>query len=113
MESAEPHEMEEHGSTNVFLSPVIDIDKSVTMHWMHFDPHGSVGGHTLTSPQLFLIIEGDGWVKSNGIEPIPVMAGDGVFWDMGEWQEAGSEGGMTVILIESKVPDSTAFLARF
>jgi len=52
-------------------------------------------------------------VKSNNPEPIPVIAGDGVFWDTGEWHEAGSESGMVVILVESKLPDPVSFSARF
>jgi quercetin dioxygenase-like cupin family protein len=113
IESGNGYEIREHGSTNVFLSPVVDVDRSATIHWMHFDPRGLIGGHYLTSPQIFLVAEGDGWVKSNNLEPIPVIMGDGVFWDTGEWHEAGSESGMNVILVESKLPDPAAFLARF
>jgi quercetin dioxygenase-like cupin family protein len=80
---------------------------------MCFDPHGSIGGHLLSSPQIFLIVDGEGWVKSNNPEAIPVMAGDLIFWDAGEWHEAGSDSGMTVVLIESKLPDPLAFSARF
>lgn len=96
-----------------FCHPSLTVDRSAAIHWMQFDPHSSIGGHYLTSPQIFLIVEGVGWVKSNDLEPIPVVMGDGVFWDTGEWHEVGSEGGMTVILIESKLPDPAAFVARF
>lgn len=113
IESEKGFEIREHGSTNVFLSSVIDVDRSATIHWMRFDPRGSVGGRYLASPQIFLIVEGEGWVKSNNPEPIPVMVGDGVFWDTGEWHEAGSESGMVVILVESKLPDPASFLTRF
>jgi quercetin dioxygenase-like cupin family protein len=112
IESENGYEIREHGSTNVFLSSVVDVD-TATIHWMRFDPRGSIGGRHLTSPQIFLIVEGDGWVKSNNLEPIPVMVGDGVSWDTGDWHEAGSESGMTVILIESKLPAPSSFLARF
>lgn len=113
IESGNMYEIREHGSANVFLSSVVDIDRSATIRWMHFDPRGSIGGHNLTSPQIFLVVEGEGWVKSNHPEPIPVRIGDGVFWDTGEWHEAGSESGMAVIFIESKRPDPAAFVARF
>jgi len=113
IESETGYEIKEHGSTNVFLSSVVDVERSTAIHWMRFDPQGSIGGRYLTSPQIFLIVEGDGWVKSNNPEPIPVTMGDGIFWDTGEWHEAGSESGMTVILIESKLPDPAAFFARF
>jgi len=113
IESENGYEIREHGSASVFLSSIIDVNRSATIHWMHFDPHGSIGGHYLTNPQIFLIVEGDGWVKSNNPEPIPVTMEDGVFWDTGEWHEAGSESGMTVILIESKLPDPVTFFARF
>jgi len=113
IESGNMHEIRDHDSTNVFLSSVVDVDRSAAIHWMQFDPRGSIGGHSLTNPQIYLIVEGEGWVKSTDLEPIPVMMGDGVFWDTGEWQEAGSESGMMVILIESKLPDPAAFVARF
>jgi quercetin dioxygenase-like cupin family protein len=113
IEAETMYKIREHGSSNVFLSSVIDVDRAATIHWMHFDPHGTIGGHSLTSPQIFLIVEGKGWVKSNQLEPIPVMTGDGIFWDAGEWQEAGPDGGMIVIFMESKLPDPAAFFERF
>ena len=113
IDSDNEYEITEHGSTSVFVSSFVDIDRSASIHWMHFDPRGLIGRHSLTSPQIFLIVEGEGWVKSDNPEPIPVMKGDGVFWETGDWQEAGSDSGMTVILMESKLPDPAAFFARF
>jgi hypothetical protein len=113
IESGNVHEIREHGSSSVFLSSIVEVMRSAAIAWMHFDPRGFIGGHSLTSPQIFLIVEGDGWVRSNQPEPIPVSMGDGVFWDTGDWQEVGSDNGMMVILIESKLPDPAAFFARF
>jgi quercetin dioxygenase-like cupin family protein len=100
-------EIKEYNSSNVFISPILQIEKGAVIHLMSFDPQAVIGSHQTGGPQVLLVIEGEGWVRSESPEPIPVAEGDAVFWDSGEWHESGSEAGMTAIVIEATTPGLT------
>lgn len=88
-------------SLNVGITPIIKNEGPISVGCMYFDKDSVVGMHPATVPQLFLVIEGDGWVQVEGSEKVPVSKGTAVFWDAGEQHESGSETGMTAIIIES------------
>ena len=111
-DSGAGREIQEYNSSNVFISPILQIEKDAVIHLMSFDPQGIIGTHQAGGPQVLLIIQGEGWVRSESPEPIPVAVGDAVFWDVGEWHESGSEAGMTALVIESTVPGRSALSMR-
>ena len=111
-DSGAGREIKEYNSSNVFISPILQIEKGAVIHLMSFDPHGIIGSHQAVGPQVMLIAQGEGWVRSEGPEPIPVAEGDAVFWDLGEWHESGSESGMTALVIEGTFPVHTALSVR-
>ena len=102
-------EITEYGSDGTFLAPFLEIKSGAQLNWIVFDPGGTVGDHQAASPQLMIVLSGEGWARGEGVEPLDIEQGDVVFWDAGEWHESGSEQGMTVLVIESQVPDPTAF----
>jgi hypothetical protein len=77
----------------------------------YFAPNDSVGEHTAGLPQLFCIVAGSGWVTGPENERLPMhmSPGDAVFWRSGEMHSAGTENGMTVLIIQAEAldPDST------
>ena len=111
-DSGEGREIKEYNSSNIFISPILQIEKGAIIHWISCDPHGVIGFHQAGGPQVLFVIQGEGWVRSESPEPIPVTVGDAVFWDLGEWHESGSEGGMTALVLESTVPDPTTLSMR-
>ncbi|EKN71540.1 hypothetical protein BABA_00860 [Neobacillus bataviensis LMG 21833] len=88
-------------SLNVGITPIIKNEGRTSVGCMYFDQNSVVGMHPATVPQLFLVIEGNGWVQIVGGEKVPVSIGTAVFWDAGEQHESGSETSMTAIIIES------------
>ncbi|WP_281285950.1 hypothetical protein [Melghirimyces algeriensis] len=42
---------------------------------MHFAPNSVLGLHQTPGPQLFMVVAGEGWVRVEGEEPIPIRAG--------------------------------------
>lgn len=68
---------------------------------MRLEPGGSVGYHQATTPQLFAVVEGSGWISS-GEERLrePISSGGAVLWDEGEWHEVGSDDGLVAIVVE-------------
>jgi quercetin dioxygenase-like cupin family protein len=68
---------------------------------LYLGPGGSVGDHPAATYQLFAVIEGDGWVRGEGSERVPIRAGQAAFWQPGERHEAGTDVGMTALVVET------------
>jgi quercetin dioxygenase-like cupin family protein len=93
--------VEQFGSTNVVLSGIARLSAEAQVSCMHIGPGGRVGDHPAGVSQLFVVVEGEGWVRCETAEPVPIRAGQAAFWEAGEGHAAGSAGGMTAIVIES------------
>ena len=65
-------------------------------------PGGVVGRHPAGAVQLFSVIRGSGWVSGGDGERAPIEAGEAVVWGAGEEHESGSDGGMTVLVVEGE-----------
>ena len=61
---------------------------------------GVIGAHQARVKQLFLLVEGEGWVRSGSGVPIPIKTGQAALWDAGEDHESGSATGLVAIVIE-------------
>ncbi|MCA1670083.1 MAG: cupin [Thermomicrobia bacterium] len=83
-------------------------DGAIQVGCMHIPAGGSVGYHQATVPQLFLVMAGNGWVRGEEETRRPVHSFQAAFWQAGEWHEAGSEMGMTAVVIEGKGIDPSA-----
>jgi hypothetical protein len=76
----------------------------------HLDPSGRVGYHQATTPQLFLAVGGEGWVRDETSGQVPISFGRAVFWGKDEWHEAGSDTGLIAIVIEGELPKPSEFM---
>jgi mannose-6-phosphate isomerase class I len=81
----------------------------VSIGCMYLEKDGVVGYHQATVPQLFLVVQGDGWVRGEETSKLPIKVGQAAFWQAGEWHESGTDTGMVAIVIESKVIDPKLF----
>jgi quercetin dioxygenase-like cupin family protein len=72
------------------MSRIGAVAGEVHIGCMHFDCSGLVGRHEATVNQLFLVIEGQGWVSGEGEEKIPIRAGEAAYWIKGESHESGT-----------------------
>jgi mannose-6-phosphate isomerase-like protein (cupin superfamily) len=95
--------IEQFGSTNVILSGITRLTGEAQVSCMQIGPDGMVGYHPAVTPQLFLVVQGEGWVRGEAAEQVPIRAGQAAFWQAGEGHASGSgsAAGMTVIVIES------------
>lgn len=80
-----------------------------SLKWFWFDPYRKVGVHNAESPLVYLVINGKGWVHVEQKEPVQITMNDCIFWDTGDLVEIGSDAGMQVIAIESRLPAADAF----
>jgi mannose-6-phosphate isomerase-like protein (cupin superfamily) len=87
-------------SRNLVMNRIIISNDEIHIGCMFIGAEGVVGYHQATTEQLFIIVEGEGWVKGEEGDEIFVTAGCAALWDAGEWHESKSENGMTAIVIE-------------
>ncbi|CAM3585130.1 MULTISPECIES: cupin domain-containing protein [Paenibacillus] len=107
-----------YGSQHLIMSKILMSQAAIPIHHigcMHIGAGGVVGEHPASSDQLFIVVEGEGWVTANHGPRTKVIAGQAVLWKKGEWHESGSELGMTVIvvegpLIEPDMPEADVYI---
>ncbi len=68
---------------------------------LHVAPGGVIGHHPAPLDQLFAVVSGAGWVIGPDGGRVDVSAGQAVVLQAGEEHEAGSETGMTVVVVEA------------
>ena len=104
-------------SANVLLSPIARFTGPGQIGCFYLGPQGVVGYHQAAIPQLFLVVQGEGWVRGEAPDgAVPISAGQAAFWEAGEWHESRSDTGMLAIVIESEALDPAAIMpgeARF
>ncbi|WP_273854210.1 cupin [Guptibacillus spartinae] len=88
------------------MSRITQTESSVHIGAMYLDKEGLIGLHQAVTPQLLLIVSGEGLVRGEENELVKVKEGDAVFWNKDEWHETTTEKGLTAIAIEGELnPD--------
>ena len=93
-------EIEQFGSVKAIISKVVHLDDEAVVNCVYIRPNGKLGYHQAASQQLFLLVEGQGWIRGETEEKLAVHEGQAIYWEQGEWHETGSENGMTAVIIE-------------
>jgi quercetin dioxygenase-like cupin family protein len=97
-------------SSGFVLTNIAFLLEEVNLHYAYLEPQGVIGYHKTQMPQLFLVVQGDGWVKGESPERTTVQAGQAVHWKDGEWHEIGTETGMTAIILEAQGFDESTWV---
>jgi mannose-6-phosphate isomerase-like protein (cupin superfamily) len=96
------------GSMGLVISKLVRLSDETDIQCAYLGAHGVIGYHPTTKDQLFVVVQGEGWVRGDSLESQhPIKAGQSAFWEAGEWHESGTEAGMIVILIEGEQMDPT------
>jgi quercetin dioxygenase-like cupin family protein len=93
------------GSESVQFSRVALITHPAQISFMQVGPNGVIGYHQATIPQLFMVVDGRGWVRGQTEERIPISRGEAAFWEAGEWHETVTDSGLSAVVLE--VEDQT------
>lgn len=99
-------------SVNATISRIMRTPGSVQIGCIHLGESGVVGYHPAVCPQLFLVVNGEGWVCGEDQKRVRVGPGQAAFWTTGEGHESGSEAGMTAIIIEGEGLDPASFMPQ-
>ena len=70
------------------------------VHCVRFEPGGRIGEHEAGFGQLFLVLEGRGWIAGADGRRIEVSVGQGALLARGEIHAKGSDSGMTALMLQ-------------
>ena len=93
------HHVDKFASSFV-LSPLTDPGGRARVACFHLGAGEIVGEHEALVGQLFCVVEGSGWVSGDSGERVAIAAQRAAYWSAGEMHAAGSDMGMTAILLE-------------
>jgi hypothetical protein len=93
------HHVDKFGSSFV-LSPLTDPTGSARVACFHLGPGESVGEHEAVVGQLFCVVDGHGWVSGDDGVQAAIAVQQGAYWGVGERHAAGTDSGMTAIVLE-------------
>ncbi|WP_252503808.1 cupin domain-containing protein [Sporosarcina sp. Marseille-Q4943] len=95
--------------SRMIMRKILMTEKPSHVGIMDLPKNGLVGYHEASVPQMVIILEGEGWVRTGNEEKVKVSAGDVVLWGKGEGHETTTENGMKAIIIESEGLDIGSF----
>lgn len=90
-------------SKNLMMTKLLNVTDSAHMGCMYLESNGVIGLHQAPTPQLLLVINGEGWVKGKEDIDYKIKAGYAAYWEAGERHETRTEKGLTAIIVESSV----------
>ncbi|UOE75845.1 cupin domain-containing protein [Parageobacillus thermoglucosidasius] len=102
--------IKKYNSNLAIYTRIIKTSEPSVLGCMYIEPNGVVGYHEAPVPQLFLVVQGEGWVTGEDRKRIFIKRGECVFWEKGEWHESGSDEGMTAIVIQSETLNPKSFM---
>jgi quercetin dioxygenase-like cupin family protein len=106
-----PHRVDPKTS-KVVISPVFGSDAPSRFACFHIGPGGFIPRHPAAGGQLFVVVDGSGWVTGDDGRKVPIRAGQAAFWEDGETHESGTDGGMRVIVVEGESIDPTRYMGE-
>lgn len=80
---------------------ILDGAEQTRVHVARFEKDSLLGRHPTKIWQLFVVIEGSGWVSGEDQVRCPISTGQAVLWHPGEEHDSGSETGMSVLILAS------------
>lgn len=97
-------------TSKTVISPIFMSDAASRFACFHIAAGGFIPKHPATGPQLFVVVEGTGWVSGNDGERIPIKSGQAAFWEPEESHESGTDTGMKAIVVECSSFDPGLFM---
>ncbi len=98
----EERPVDAYGSKGAMFSGITRHDGRIQFSSFRIEPEGVVGRHPAAVSQLFLVVDGEGWVSGPDGQHYAIRTGQAAFWEPGESHESGSRSGMTVLLVEGE-----------
>ena len=95
--------------SDFIMQKILMTDKPAHVGIMQLDEGGIVGYHEATVPQILVVLEGEGWVRTGTDCKVRIAVGDAVLWEKGEGHETSTEKRLIAIVIESEGLEISSF----
>jgi quercetin dioxygenase-like cupin family protein len=92
--------IERYGSARAESARIAAGNGEAHVHLVTFEPGGVIGPHEAGFGQLFLVLDGAGWVAGADGQRIALGPGAVAFIQRGEIHSKGSEEGSTALMIQ-------------
>lgn len=102
--------IDRYHSSGLIISRIVELTDKAMINCAYLDANGVVGYHQATDSQLFLVVQGEGWVRGESPHRISIRAGQAAYWDKAEWHESGTKTGMVAIIIEGVSIDPASLM---
>ena len=56
-------EIEQFGSVKAIISKILHLEEEAEISSVYLRPEGKIGYHQAVTPQLFLLVQGEGWIR--------------------------------------------------
>ena len=93
--------IDRYNSSGFVIARILHVLDEAAINCAYLSSGGVIGFHQATIPQLFLVVQGEGWVRGESPHETYIKAGQAAFWEEEEWHESGTETGMIAVIIES------------
>lgn len=94
--------IDNYDSISAYYSKIMRTDSPTNIGFINIEQGGIIGYHKAPVPQLFLVLEGEGWIEGADNNRITIKSGEGVFWNKGEGHISGSDTGLTALVLQSE-----------
>ncbi len=92
--------VEDLGSHSVTSVRLAQGDGESYVYCLRFEPGGAIGPHPTGFEQLFLVVDGAGWIAGADGRRQRLSVGHGAYLERGELHSKGSDEGMTAIMVQ-------------
>lgn len=95
-------EVLEFSSHGAHWTPITHSDGECHVGRMRFEAGAVLGMHPADVDQVFFVVDGEGWTRTQDDDPVPIGVGQAAVWRAGEHHESGTETGMTAVIIQAE-----------
>ncbi|WKA56555.1 cupin [Planococcus shixiaomingii] len=89
-------------NSSFVMTRIARTESATHVGMVFLEPGETIGFHKAVVPQLLLVIEGEGWVRSDMHQKRLIKKGEAVSWTKGEGHETTTESGLTALVIEAE-----------
>ena len=98
--SAPWEHIDRYSSRRATTTRLADGSGEAHAHMVRIDAGGLIDRHDAGFGQLWIVVDGSGWVAGERDRRIEVSPGDVAFFERGERHSKGSDTGMTAVMIQ-------------
>lgn len=93
---------DQFGGVKAIISRIVSLDDRTAINAVYIHPNESIRQQQVMLQRLFLLVEGKGWIKNESDKKYALQEGQAVFLEKAELHEAGTESGVTAVIIEGE-----------